>query len=380
MDREFTRKELYEIVWSRPMKIVAAEFGISDVALAKHCKRFHIPVPSRGYWARKHAGKPTVQIPLPMRFPGSSDQIGGSNDRSVLWGSDWPEKILALDVPPLPTFEEDLAAVEQRARKLVGKVRCSNSFEVVHPVVAKLLADDEERRRQFKKWHSDYYAPKYDGGINRRRLLIINALFIAATNLGCSISTSKSRMEYEKEISIKIGQEYIRFTLEPIKSKETRQSAWLILALSNGSKSWEDEGRRLLEHRLADILVAMLVTAETLYRDSLLKNRQCIIENKTRAELELKRRAEEAERRAREHREKLARERVALLLHQAKAFDRANQIRAYVEAVVLRPAEIAIPEADINEWAKWARQQADSVDPVKNGSIKLSISATRLEG
>jgi hypothetical protein len=283
------------------MKIVAGELGISDVGLAEHCKKFHIPVPSRGYWARKQAGKPAVQIALPMRFPGSSDRTGGSADRSLFCGSDWPEKILAMDVPPLPSFEEDLAAVERRTRKMVGKVHCPSSFEVVHPLVAKLLADDEERRRQFQKWRSNYYAPKYDG-VERRRLLIINALFVAAPKLGCSISTSKSRFDSEREISIKIGQEYIRFTLEPIKSKEPRQSARLILAFSRGNKSWEDEGRRLLEYQLTDILVAMLVAAETLYRDSLFKNRECIIENKARAELELKRRKEAAERHARNFR------------------------------------------------------------------------------
>jgi hypothetical protein len=31
MNREFTRKELYDLVWSQPMKTVAASVGISDV-------------------------------------------------------------------------------------------------------------------------------------------------------------------------------------------------------------------------------------------------------------------------------------------------------------------------------------------------------------
>ena len=49
MNREFTRRELYNLVWSRPMKAVAADVGISDVALAKQCKKANIPVPNRGY-------------------------------------------------------------------------------------------------------------------------------------------------------------------------------------------------------------------------------------------------------------------------------------------------------------------------------------------
>jgi hypothetical protein len=58
MNPEFIRK-LYDLVWSQPMKTVAAGIGISDVALAKHCKKANIPVPNRGYWAQKQAGKPS---------------------------------------------------------------------------------------------------------------------------------------------------------------------------------------------------------------------------------------------------------------------------------------------------------------------------------
>ena len=78
MNGEFTRKQLYDLVWSQPMRTVAANLGISDAALAKHCKRADLPVPSRGYWARKQAGKPTILIALPPRFPGAPDRIGGS--------------------------------------------------------------------------------------------------------------------------------------------------------------------------------------------------------------------------------------------------------------------------------------------------------------
>ena len=47
-----TREELYELVWSEPMWTLAQRFGLSDVGLAKTCRRFRIPVPSRGYWLR----------------------------------------------------------------------------------------------------------------------------------------------------------------------------------------------------------------------------------------------------------------------------------------------------------------------------------------
>ena len=43
-----TRRKLYDLVWARPMRDVAAELGISDVGLAKVCKRHRVPKPERG--------------------------------------------------------------------------------------------------------------------------------------------------------------------------------------------------------------------------------------------------------------------------------------------------------------------------------------------
>lgn len=47
------REELYEQVWSMPMTKLARQYEISDVGLAKICKKLEIPVPGRGYWAKK---------------------------------------------------------------------------------------------------------------------------------------------------------------------------------------------------------------------------------------------------------------------------------------------------------------------------------------
>ena len=52
MGQRLSRKELYELVWSEPMKNLSIRFGISDVALKKTCARAEIPTPDRGYWAR----------------------------------------------------------------------------------------------------------------------------------------------------------------------------------------------------------------------------------------------------------------------------------------------------------------------------------------
>ncbi|HBW35957.1 hypothetical protein [Desulfosporosinus sp. BICA1-9] len=59
--RTYEREKLYKEVWVEPMTTVAKRYGISDVALRKHCKKLEIPTPPNGYWAKVQAGqKPKI--------------------------------------------------------------------------------------------------------------------------------------------------------------------------------------------------------------------------------------------------------------------------------------------------------------------------------
>lgn len=58
---EISKSDLFSLVWSIPTTEVAKILGVSDVAVAKRCRRLNIPKPPRGYWAKIAAGiKPDV--------------------------------------------------------------------------------------------------------------------------------------------------------------------------------------------------------------------------------------------------------------------------------------------------------------------------------
>jgi hypothetical protein len=59
-----SRKELYEKIWQTPTTKLAEAFGLSDVALGKICKKYLIPKPPLGYWAKLAHGKRVAQTPL----------------------------------------------------------------------------------------------------------------------------------------------------------------------------------------------------------------------------------------------------------------------------------------------------------------------------
>jgi hypothetical protein len=86
MARTFTREEFYELVWSKPTVQLAKEFGLSDVALGKICRKHDVPKPPLGWWAKKQAGRRVRITPLPRVQRGAQDRIviaGGETRREL---------------------------------------------------------------------------------------------------------------------------------------------------------------------------------------------------------------------------------------------------------------------------------------------------------
>ncbi len=65
MEHRFTRKELYDQVWSKPISHLVSELGTTTGILSALLRRADIPTPPSGYWMRKEFGKPVVQMALP---------------------------------------------------------------------------------------------------------------------------------------------------------------------------------------------------------------------------------------------------------------------------------------------------------------------------
>lgn len=71
----------------------------------------------------------------------------------------------------------------------------------------------------------------------------------------------------------------------------------------------------------------------------------------------------EAEREAREREERRQRARIARLLSEAAALQRASTIRNYVAAIQAQSDAIDVAPEVLEGWAAWALEQAD---PVRN--------------
>lgn len=71
----FTRNELFDLVWAKPIRLIAAELGVNAVRLAKTCDEHNIPRPMAGYWQKLEHGKPTERAVLGDEIASRSDLV-----------------------------------------------------------------------------------------------------------------------------------------------------------------------------------------------------------------------------------------------------------------------------------------------------------------
>jgi hypothetical protein len=357
----FTRQELYDLVWSEPIKRLAAKLGISDAALTKASRRADIPVPEHGYWAKLQAGKSVMRQPLPDRGIGMSDWVGIGDDSSWTYGA-LADQIATEPIPPPPIFSEAIAVLTERVRKMVGKVSVPRTLERPQPLIARLLAKNNRRRERHlgAPYLSTWKAPIFDSPLEQRRLRVLNGLFLAFQRCGFK---PWCRGRDARELAVHVGQQNVSFTLDYIQER-------LRLTFAGEKKSWEDgEGIRL-EDQLDKIAVEMIVAGEVYYREGAQRVYEWRIKRK--AELEEKARLKKQEEERPERVARLEKERVERLLNDAANWRRAADLRAYVEAV--RQAH-ASPDPDrvkqLERWAAWVSAEADRIDPIQSRGFSL---------
>lgn len=387
MNRYLTRQELYQLVWSEPISVIAKRMGMSDVGFAKACRRARVPIPERGYWAKRKAGKPVIQPALPPRMLGMSD----GTDVQVNSSSDPAQTSDGGFTLTQPEFSEDIPELTARVREMVGKVAVPKNLAKPHAIIARLLEEDE-RRREAQRNSSYAYSwnnPLFDSPIERRRLRILNAIFLALAR--CDTRPYAQGREL-KELQVQVGHQHISYVLERVPTRvrasrgkgadaEKRQPERLRLRLlpsdrrSTGVQSWEDKEEAALEDQVAEIVMGLIVAGELQYRDLLRQHYEWSVQQQRREEEEARRKQEEAARQERERLVKEQQDKIDRLLGEAMALRQATDIRVYVETVIARMKceNDPLKLKKLHGWASWALAEADRIDPIKSEQFLLEI-------
>ena len=369
MGQWLTRKALYDLVWSEPLKALCGRFSISDVALRKTCQRAMIPTPQRGYWARKEAGKKTWDVPLPERAPAMEDEIevGGGHryDRRI-----WTDEELLGPLPTPPAFETTLESVREHLAKVIGKITIAREVAYWHPAVSRLLKEDDRLRARAltRTYVASWEKPQFESPSARRKLRILNALFFATGKF-----QARPRLESDAvRSSIGFYRQHVSIRLAPAKGKQDEERLTLSIIDGYGSDrelcSWSDSDKEKLEKRVGEIATEIVYRAEVSYRASVERRFQWRQQRKAQLEEELRRQKFVAEQAERERIARLQRERIEMLLGQAVAFEQARTIRRYVETVRSAMVEsLEVSAEQLDAWARWALAEADRIDPSLDG-------------
>jgi hypothetical protein len=368
----FTREELYKQVWAEPVRTVAQRLGVSDVWLRKCCIEADIPLPERGYWAKQGAEQTVVRTKLPPRGLGHADtvQIG---PQAYRYGASFNlEAELAKAPPALPAFDEPIEAVRERAMKLAGKLAYQRTLSSPHPLISKILAADDVRKR---KQSSDRYGvswtkPLFDSPFERRRLKVLSSLFVGLARVGGRpwIDDDEAR-----KIGLVVGDARVAFSLDHPEAKPDRDGRCstrdgfadvLSLTITSTGCVWSDTVEEALEAHLTDIAVEMLVAGEIQLRASLVAAHARALEQRHEMEQRLAERRAEADRQRREAAIKAEQSRQQLLLEMAADHQKARQVRNLVDQVVHSRSQDADQDGAALHWAAWARAIAERIDPV----------------
>jgi len=362
-----TREELYDLVWKRPIRDLAAELEMSDVGLAKLCRRNGIPIPPRGFHVRKpDYKKDKLVIPLPPIKSG--------------WQSNFTfAKNVANGVKPkidadikLDEFstKAQLDITPEQSRKI--KATLKSIKQQIH-----LKKVDE---RGILKVPSLYFPVRVSPALYIRAVALLSHLLEKLLSMGASIepydpSDEKDRLGvlwegYDFKIQIEEVSTRVEIPLE--KRRKTSYpmvtDAWKLvptnkLTLKVNGPGYGDitsrDGRRLIEERVDDVIRKMLVQTiekreEERIRAERIKKSVVYLEGQDK-----KARAVEFQALRKKK-----------LVQESRHWQRAEVMRSYVNAVEKagqHDLQAFVSDEQKQEWIDWAHHYINTLCPIASG-------------
>ena len=354
--KTLSRKELYELVWSMPVRDLAKQFDISDRGLAKKCETHKVPRPPQGYWLKNEQDRKRLVKPLP------------TND------DEWLETI---DFFPRPeSLKQSLKAKtdlndEQLAVALEFKV--PESVSRYHPLISKC-------RKAAKKQRLDNYSRFIFGrdALNPgfkvtpetfdRACLFLQGLVDLFSIYGWKLKDNADEAFFvyeDNDLAFEIKE---RVTKKDKSDTNPRQGldglGWqrrdyistgklefsLTSVYSTGfKKRWYDGESEKLEDQLGSIVqgFSRAFDARRLWKIEL-------------EEQERQWQKKEAERKEQARIRKIEEDRRKHLFGMAEEFQKAKSIRDFLEALDRTPNK---PE-EMDKWLIWANAVIDEIDPL----------------
>jgi hypothetical protein len=351
------------------MSRLAREFGVTDVALAKTCKRWDIPRPGRGYWAQLEAG---VQIERP------SLSKSPSHAQIVILRSATPvpprPRIVAPDVTLPRNLTKTTDAVRDLGKKLGVATRDSYGRLIVgsseEPVLAVTVATHRRALALLEGLSRAMIARRHtialveSGECIELVVMVDGQHHLPISLVECLDQKSHVLTAAEKERAAK-------GSTHRIPKYDSFAGGRLQLRLETSARarrSWSDSSTRKLERTLGSVVLALEGEMEARRQQELAAEEHRLRELEAERQREEERRREREREAQRKHREALAKD----LRAKANAWAEAQQLRAFVRAAAdAVPAEAR--DAGLAAWLKWADDHVRSLDPLSDPKSLVTL-------
>jgi len=368
----FTREQLYEAVWSKPMRHLAPTYGLSDVGLAKICRKLQVPTPPVGYWQKLEFGHQVERPPLPKLEEKQPTCI------SLTMRSAEPDR-------PLSEVEVLIQVERQSEHHIV----VPETLDAPHPLIEKT----DRSLRAAKANSNGLVTPRATGCLAvsvgphsiDRATLILDSLVKALESRGFPVMATVEKSGFTH---VEVLTETIGFRLEETLDKKERELtaaqkrdreeySWmssrrpeydyfpsgrlaLVIGESAGGtgtrRRWGDGKKQTLETLLNRVVAGLIQAAD----DKKEARRQ-------HEEWERKRQEERRQRHEAEVKRREADARVKEFEANVAAWYRVHELNHYVEAVraeAIRRHGSVEQDSELGRWLAWAERRMASMNPL----------------
>lgn len=397
----YSRQELYDRVWSVSVVKLAEEIGVSDVAIAKACKKHQIPKPPLGYWAKLAAQKAPARPPLPVvvdpklqtvtftpvprrsRRPNPPPESGDVESARIAEPSFRSQQVAdlyarLLDAPPSWTVPASLRSPHTAvANTLAGLHRSVKEHRHTHRDDAGLVVPSSEHDRQ------TFIEIRVSREQFERAARIAQAILTASLEIGFVLREHGEY--YRKGYHLELFGAQVKFGIRKLTRREPHtptakemadQSRYSfrkppkwdhfpsgILRVSvfpvgsqNELGGWQDGKLRTVESMIREIVLGMLTQVDrhvVRWREER--------ERQQRAFEEAKERQREEERRRQDQRE------LDELTDQVERWEMARRMRRFLRAAQRTRMDLGLPTppgSTADTWFRWVSDTADRIDPL----------------
>lgn len=342
--KTITRRELYDLVWSKSISKISKETNIKESVIRGICQTYKIPLPINGYWSKIQFGKEVEVFPFVEEFEGS-DVINLYHFNTPVYEVTKKDEVIVIEdfvMESMPNYPSKL----------------ENPLAVIVETQKYLTKKDKYSYYQSRKDDAPYISVQVTSKeLIDRSLLFLDTLlkqFIARGHEVLSENWGTKVIIQKNSIPIRMRESYNRVKKKNptwYDSEDKVANGILCFQIDESYKrvEWKDSASVKLEDKIPNIIAKLEEICYKRYEDDLQKIREDIRKREIYKLIQDRKKVVEI------HLEKFNK-----LLRESKKYRKIQDMRTYVDA--LKNHENEKPE--LKEWIEWSNSAIDWYDPL----------------